>query len=100
MTDGPDGPVQTSLAVLDMARAGRFAEIRELFAPQLREMVAAGALHAAWDAELARNGVVTSARPPVSEPAGPGTVVVRIPVTRRSSPTSPAGWPALPGPYS
>ena len=35
-------PVQRSLAVLDMAQAGRFAEIRILFAPQLRALVSAG----------------------------------------------------------
>jgi hypothetical protein len=87
MTPEPGGPaetaepVRTSLAVLDMARTGRFAQIRDLFAPQLRAMVPAEALQAAWDTELARNGAVTSAGPPVSEPAGPGTVVVRIPVT-------------------
>lgn len=74
-------PVRTSLAVLDMARAGRFAEIRDLFAPQLRSMVPAEALRAAWDAEVARNGAVTSAGSPVSEEAGPDTAVVRIPVT-------------------
>jgi len=28
-------PVQTTLSALDLARAGRFAEIRDLFAPQL-----------------------------------------------------------------
>jgi len=87
MTPDPGGraetaePVQTSLAVLDMARTGRFAQIRDLFAPQLRAMVPAEALQAAWDAELARNGAVASAGPPVSEAAGPGTAVVRIPVT-------------------
>ena len=43
--------MQTSLAVLDMARTGRFAQIRDLFAPQLRAMVPAEALQAAWDAQ-------------------------------------------------
>jgi uncharacterized protein len=86
MTPEPGGqaemaePVRTSLAVLDMARTGRFAEIRDRFAPQLRAMVPPAALQAAWDAELGRNGAVTSAGPPVSEEAGPGTAVVRIPV--------------------
>ena len=46
-------PAATGLAVLDMAQAGRFAEIRDLFAPQLRPIV----------------------------PAGAGMVVVKIPVT-------------------
>jgi hypothetical protein len=49
-------PVATGLAVLDMAQAGRFAEIRDLFAPQLRPMVTAEALQAASAAELGRRG--------------------------------------------
>jgi uncharacterized protein len=74
-------PGPTGLAVLEMARAGRFEEIRELFAPPLREMVSASGLQAAWAAELDRHGRVTSVGAPVSEPAGPGIVAVRIPVT-------------------
>src|SRR5437763_2075566 len=74
-------PVATGLAVLEMAQAGRFAEIRDLFAPQLRPMVTAEALQAAWAAELGRKGTVSSVGTPVSEPAGPGVVVVKVPVT-------------------
>ncbi len=77
-----NAPEATSLAVLEMAQAGRFAEIRELFAPQLRAMVPAEALQAGWAAELGRRGPVTSVGAPVIEPAGPGAgVVVKIPVT-------------------
>jgi uncharacterized protein len=76
-------PVQKGLAVLEMAQAGRFAQISDMFAPQLRAMVPAEALQAAWEAELSRRGPVISIGTPVSEPAGPvaGMVVVRIPVT-------------------
>jgi len=74
-------PVTTSLAVLEMAQAGRFAEIRDLFAPQLRAMVTAEALQVAWAAEFGRRGPVSSVGAPVREPAGPGVVVVRVPVT-------------------
>src|SRR6266542_4361904 len=77
-----NAPEATSLAVLEMAQAGRFAEIRELFAPQLRAMVPAEALQAGWAAELGRRGPVSSVGAPVIEPAGPGAgVVVKIPVT-------------------
>ena len=69
------------LAVIEMARQGRFEEIRERFAPQLRPMVPAGALQAAWEAELARNGQVASVGEAVTEPAGPGAVLVKVPVT-------------------
>ena len=75
-------PATTALTVLDMAQAGRFAEIHELFAPPLRAMVPPEALQAAWAAEIDRRGPVTSVGTPVSEPTGPGgLVVVRIPVT-------------------
>lgn len=74
-------PVPAAVAVLELAQAGRFAEICERFAPQLRPMVTAGALQAAWTAEFARRGPVSATGTPVSEPAGPGMVVVRIPVT-------------------
>jgi uncharacterized protein len=73
-------PMATSLAVLDMAQAGRFAEIRDLFAPQVRAMVTAGALEAAWAAEIGRCGEVRSVGTPLSEPAGPGAVLVKVPV--------------------
>jgi dienelactone hydrolase len=79
MTTTAPGPL--GLAVLEMAQAGRFAEIRDLFAPQLRPMVAPGTLQAAWAAELARQGPVTGVGTPITEPTGPGGSLVRIPVT-------------------
>jgi hypothetical protein len=79
MTHTAPGPA--GLAVLEMAQAGRFEEIRELFAPPLRAMVSADGLQAVWAAELDRHGQVTSVGAPLSEPAGPGTFSVRIPVT-------------------
>jgi hypothetical protein len=51
-------PVATSLAVLEMARAGRFTQIRDLFAPQLRAMVTAEALQVGRAAGLGRRGPV------------------------------------------
>ena len=68
MTTIAPGPM--ALAVLEMARAGRFEEIRERFAPPLRPLVPAEALQAAWAAEISRAGAVTGAGTPVSEPAG------------------------------
>jgi hypothetical protein len=74
-------PEATAVTVVEMARAGRFAEIRELFVPQLRTMVSAEALQAGWAAEIDRHGPVVSVGAPASEPSGAGAVVVRIPVT-------------------
>jgi len=60
---------------------GRFTEISERFAPQLRPLVPPEALRAAWEAELAKNGPVTWVGTPVTEPARPGAVVVKVPVS-------------------
>ena len=79
MTTTAPGPA--ALAILEMAQSGRFAEIREQFAPSLRLLVPADALQAAWAAEISRVGTVTGAGTPVSEPAGPGVTVVKVPVT-------------------
>ena len=77
----PKEPVLLGLEVVEMTRAGRFADIREMFAPNLRVMVSAEALQAAWAAEVDRAGPVSAVAEPVSEPAGAGTVAVKIPVT-------------------
>jgi hypothetical protein len=74
-------PAATGLAVLDLARAGQFAELRDLFAPQLRAMVSARALRVAWADELGQRGPVSSVGTPVSEPANAGATVVKVPVT-------------------
>jgi uncharacterized protein len=44
-------------------------------------MAPAEALQAAWAAELARYGPVSSGGSPVSEPAQPGVVVMKVPVS-------------------
>jgi len=77
----PSSPAETALAVLGMARAGRFADICDLFAPNLRAMVSPGPLEAAWTAETSVKGQVRSAGAPVTEPARAGLVAVRILVT-------------------
>jgi dienelactone hydrolase len=73
-------PVTAGLAVLDLARQGRFDEIRQMFAPQLQPMVTAEQLRVAWDAELARRGPIRSVGKALCEPAGPGMFLVRVPV--------------------
>ena len=74
------GPQTVALAVLDLAQAGRFADIRERFTPSLRPMVAAAVLQAAWDSEVAQLGPVVSVGDPASEPADADVSVVKIPV--------------------
>lgn len=74
-------PADTALAVIGMARDGQFSELRDKFAPQLRPLVPPEALRDSWNAEVAKHGPVSALGAPVTEPAGPGTVVVKVPVT-------------------
>ncbi|HEY7430730.1 MAG TPA: alpha/beta fold hydrolase [Streptosporangiaceae bacterium] len=74
-------PDATAMAVIEMAQQGRFTDISERYAPQLRPMVPPEALRGAWEAELAKHGPLISAGTPLTEPAGPGTVIVKVPLT-------------------
>ncbi len=47
-------PAQQARAVIELARSGRFDEIRRQFPAQLRPLVSAQTLRRAWEAELAR----------------------------------------------
>jgi uncharacterized protein len=73
-------PAGRALTVLDLARAGRFAEIRDLFAQGLRPMVTAAALQAAWETALAERGPVSSVGPPASEPVAGDMIAVKVPI--------------------
>ena len=77
----PTGPEGRALTVLDLARAGWFAEIRDLFIEGLRPMVTAAALQAAWEAAMAEHGPVTSAGTTASELVAGDMIAVKIPVT-------------------
>ncbi|GAA3594549.1 alpha/beta hydrolase [Nonomuraea rosea] len=69
-------PVATATTFVDLAREGRFTEMVELFAPSLRAQVPAEALRAAWSAELAANGPVSTAGQPVGDGAARVSVLV------------------------
>jgi uncharacterized protein len=73
-------PEALALTVIDLARDGRFGEIRDRFAAGLRPLVAAATLQAAWDAEVAELGPVTSIGAPSSGQADAGVVTVSVPV--------------------
>jgi hypothetical protein len=53
-------PVDVVLSALELARAGRFAEISVLFAPRLRALMSPEALETGWNAEIARQAPITS----------------------------------------
>lgn len=74
-------PVSVAERLLDLLRAERFAEIREMFAPNLRPLVTPETLRAAWDAERGRHGALASFGTPSSDPTGPGGALIRVPVT-------------------
>jgi hypothetical protein len=91
-------PTETASAVIEMAQQGRFADISERFAPQLRPMVPPEALRTAWESEVAKHGSIISVGAPVSEPAGPGGLVVKVPVTfERGALTVAVGLAGEPG---
>ena len=71
----------TALTVIEMARRGEFTGISDRFLPQLRPLASPEALRAAWNAEVAKNGQVSALGTPLTEAAGPGTVLVKVPVT-------------------
>src|SRR3984885_12265884 len=69
------------MAVVELARAGQFDEIRELFTPGLRPMVTAAGLQAAWEAELAERCRLTSVCAPTSDPPDGAMITVGVPLT-------------------
>ncbi|GAA1698874.1 alpha/beta hydrolase [Fodinicola feengrottensis] len=73
-------PTQNALAAVELMRDGRFAEMGDMFAPQVRALVTADAIQRGWAAGVDRYGPVVATGMAVSEAAGPGAVVVRIPV--------------------
>jgi uncharacterized protein len=79
-------PEARALAVVELARAGQFDEIRELFTPGLRPMVTADGLRAAWDAELAERGQLTAVGDPVSDQADGAMITVQLPVSFERGP--------------
>lgn len=66
--------------VVEMARAGRFGEMEQLFAPPLRAVVSAETVRDAWGAEINKRGPVCIIEEPVIEQAKEGLVRARVPV--------------------
>jgi uncharacterized protein len=62
--------------VVELLEAGRYGEIQELFAPQLRALVPAEAIEAAWTAALTEHGTLAGVGTPSTDQG-----VTRIPLT-------------------
>jgi uncharacterized protein len=75
------GPSAIAVAVTEMVRDGRFAEVEDLFAPPLRAVVSADALRAGWAALTSSKGPVRAVGEPTAERTGAALVRVRVPVT-------------------
>jgi dienelactone hydrolase len=79
-------PEARALAVVELARAGQFDQIRGLFTPGLRPMVTADGLRAAWEAEVAERGQLTAVGAPVSDQADGAMITVQVPVSFERGP--------------
>ncbi len=80
----PEAPIDAAAiatGVVELARAGRFAEIENLFAPPLRAVVSAKTLQIGWATEIGKNGAISSVGTPVSEQVNAGLVRVSVPIT-------------------
>ncbi len=71
---------QTSLAALELAQGGRFAELREMFAPPLKALLAPETLEAGWNEELDRQGPIVSVGEPLCETQPGASSVVKVAV--------------------
>lgn len=80
MTASPDAK-DAATAVVALAREGRFDTIFEHLAPPVQALVTPDALRAAWDTALAQHGPVVAVGEAVVEPAHPGLVTVKVPVS-------------------
>ncbi|MET0134058.1 MAG: hypothetical protein ABW215_10750, partial [Kibdelosporangium sp.] len=65
-------------AVVEMALAGRFAEVEELYSASLRALAPAGTLRKGWATAIADYGPVSAVGKPVIEA---GSITVSVPVT-------------------
>ena len=74
-------PVDTGARLVELLRAGRLAEIPDMFPPSLRALVTPESVRAAWQAELDRHGAVATIGKPLSEPAGATGTLIRVPVS-------------------
>jgi hypothetical protein len=77
----PTSPADTGTKLVELLRTGQFAEIPDMFPPNLRALVTAEAIRAGWQAEIDRHGAVRAIGEPVTEPAGATGTLVRVPVT-------------------
>ena len=67
--------------VVDLARAERYAEIEQRFAPSLRAVVSAESLRVGWVGETSRVGPIVSVGQPITEPTAAGLTRMSVPLT-------------------
>src|SRR4051794_12259806 len=74
-------PMDTGARLIELLRAGRFAEIPDMFPANLRALVTPESVRAAWQAEVDRHGPLHAVGVPLSEPAGATGTLLRVPVS-------------------
>jgi dienelactone hydrolase len=84
----PTGAAAVAATALDHFRAGRYAEVREMFEPSLRPLATAESLRAAWEGQVRQHGPVRSVGTPVADPPAGGGVLVRVPVEFEQGPAA------------
>jgi dienelactone hydrolase len=73
-------PTQTGLAIVELAQSGRFDDIVEMFAANLRPMVSAEAIRSAWAGAVGQHGPLIGVGTTVGEPVATGMHAVRVPL--------------------
>lgn len=74
-------PVAAAMTVLEMVRAGHYAEVRDLFAPKLRDLVSTDVLEATWTATVGMHGALVSTGAAITDQPAPGITAVKVPLT-------------------
>lgn len=73
-------PERMALAVVELAQAGRFADIEQRLAPPVRPLMSAAVMRASWDAEVAQLGAVREVGAPSTASVQHDVTVITVPL--------------------
>ncbi len=73
-------PTELGSTVAGRLVDGQFENVHQMLAPWLQDMVPADLLPQSWQAMVSAHGAVRELGAPTSEPAGPATTVVSVPI--------------------
>jgi pimeloyl-ACP methyl ester carboxylesterase len=75
-----EAAISTAIDAISLARDGKFDELADRFAPQLRALVSGAAIEAAWNTEIERVGAVQSLGTSTTAKPATGVTTVTIPI--------------------